>query len=144
MARSAACSRCLMGLVIATVHVNVARASCYQTPGKDLVWQDQGTNVDSVPFNPEANPNDGTPGVCAGHCDSTPGCNGFAKCHDPPTCWLKSKTITDPASEPTSSFTGCTSFYACLPTTTSAGALEVSRAYPSTRANLKECKVRME
>ena len=62
----------------------------------------------------------------------------------PPTCLMKSKTITDPASEPTSSFTGCTSFYACLPTTTSAGALEVSRAYPSTRANLKECKVRME
>ena len=113
-----ASSRFFVQLLLA---VDVARA-CYNTPGKDLVWQDEGTNVANAAFDVTTSPDDGTPGACAALCDAQPGCNGFAKCHGPPVCWMKSKTITDLASESTQSFTGCTSFYACLPTTTSVAA----------------------
>ena len=95
-------------------HEIVISSVVYATPGKGKVWQDEGENKGSVSFDKSTSPDDGTPGACAAACDSTPGCNGFAKCHGwRGTCWLKHKTFDGPiADEPTKNVWGCTSFYA--------------------------------
>ena len=95
-------------------HEIVLSSVVYATPGKGKVWQDEGEDKGSVSFDKSTSPDDGTPGACAAACDSTPGCNGFAKCHGwRGTCWLKHKTFDGPiADEPTKNVWGCTSFYA--------------------------------
>ena len=79
----------------------------YLTPGSGLVWTDEGDDKGSA-YIPWGQRGDST--FCAGACDSTPGCNGFAQCGS--TCWLKHKTFDGPiADEPTKNVWGCTSYY---------------------------------
>ena len=112
----------------------------YCTPGEDLLWVDEGSDVGSSPFSIATSPDDGTPGQCASFCNEMAGCNAFAKCHNPTVCWLKNKEVADPASEATRSMNGCTFFYkadSCpLPpsqaTTTSSTTLEATTTSTTT------------